>query len=81
MRRFQTRLGSATTREAPLRYPRIHLLGRQAVEAIFFRFWTRATVAGEQPAFEPRQRLGIADEDPARQACSPATSRLCGVIV
>jgi hypothetical protein len=57
MRRFRMRFGLVTTREAPIRYPRIHLVGRRAVEAI----WSgsgRVPVAGEQLTFEPRQRLG-----------------------
>src|SRR5271165_6606316 len=53
MRRFQTRFGSVTTREAPLRYPRIHFVGRRAVEAIFGGS-ERVQVAGVQIAPEVR---------------------------
>ncbi len=71
MRRFRTRFGLVTTREALIRYPRIHLVGRRAVEVI----WSgsgRVPSVDEQLTFEPRQRLGTANKDAAWQAGSTA---------
>jgi hypothetical protein len=48
--------------------------GRRAVGAIWNGSGRGASRGYEQPTFEPRQRLGIANKDAARQACSPASA-------
>ena len=76
MYRCRMSSGSVTTRGAPVRYSRIHLVGRRPFKAVG-RGSGCLPVTGEQLAFEPRQRLGAANQDAARQARSACPARRC----